>query len=127
MTDKEILTEIIIELRKHCDRNGMSVATYTSYRNYLEKIITEKTTSKQQNLEKRMGIFLHNIAFHSEGYSKKMLEEFFDYWSEPNKSRTKMRLELEKTWDLKRRLARWNRSNTGGKPDPLEVDLLSDK
>lgn len=38
-------------------------------------------------------------------------EEFFHYWSEPNKSGTKMRFEMEKTWDLRRRLLRW--SNNG--------------
>lgn len=37
--------------------------------------------------------------------------EFFQYWSEPNKSGTKMRFELEKTWDLKRRLTRWQLNN----------------
>ena len=39
-------------------------------------------------------------------YSLKMLDDFFDYWSEPNK-KGKMKFELEKTWDTKRRLKRW--------------------
>ena len=33
--------------------------------------------------------------------------DFFSYWSEPNRSGTKMRFELEKTWDLNRRMRRW--------------------
>ncbi|WP_444351139.1 hypothetical protein [Phocaeicola plebeius] len=36
-----------------------------------------------------------------------MIRAFFDYWSELNKSETKMRYELEKTWELPRRLATW--------------------
>tara|TARA_R110002020_G_scaffold92899_2_gene224463 strand:- start:15108 stop:15881 length:774 start_codon:yes stop_codon:yes gene_type:complete len=36
---------------------------------------------------------------------------FIDYWTEPNKSQTKMRFEMEKTWDLKRRLSRWANSS----------------
>lgn len=40
-----------------------------------------------------------------------MRKEFIEYWSEPNKSGTKMRWELEKTWDLNRRLLRWQRSS----------------
>lgn len=36
-----------------------------------------------------------------------IIEEFADYWSEPNKSGTKLRFELEKTWDLSRRMKRW--------------------
>ena len=38
-----------------------------------------------------------------------LLEEFYFYWTEPNKSGTKMRFELEKTWDLNRRLRRWEK------------------
>lgn len=38
-------------------------------------------------------------------------DEFFEYWTEPNKSGSKMRWELEKTWDLKRRLQRWARTS----------------
>ena len=40
-------------------------------------------------------------------YPKEMIRAFFDYWSELNKSETKMRYELEKTWELPRRLATW--------------------
>lgn len=39
-------------------------------------------------------------------YSLRMLDEFFDYWSEPNK-KGKMKWELEKTWEISRRLRRW--------------------
>lgn len=40
-------------------------------------------------------------------YGKKMIRDFFDYWSEPNKGKTKMRKDLERTWDLSRRLRTW--------------------
>lgn len=36
-----------------------------------------------------------------------ILDEFFDYWTEPNRSESKMRFEMEKTWHLGRRLKRW--------------------
>ncbi|MDR3266234.1 MAG: hypothetical protein LBT24_01510, partial [Tannerella sp.] len=35
------------------------------------------------------------------------------YWTEPNKSHSKMRFEMEKTWDLGRRLKRWSENETG--------------
>lgn len=44
-------------------------------------------------------------------YGKQMLQDFYEYWSEPNPSNTKMRFELQKTWDVDRRLARWARNN----------------
>lgn len=40
-------------------------------------------------------------------YGKEMVREFFNYWTEPNKSQTKFRKELEKTWSTKLRLATW--------------------
>ena len=40
-------------------------------------------------------------------YSIEILKEFYDYWSEPNKSKTKIKYELQQTWDLPRRLGRW--------------------
>lgn len=39
-----------------------------------------------------------------------MLQEFFDYWSEPN-TKGKMRWQFEKTWDLSRRIKRWSNNN----------------
>ena len=42
-----------------------------------------------------------------ETYGKDFLNDFYKYWTEPNKSNTKFRQELEKTWDLLRRLETW--------------------
>ena len=57
-------------------------------------------------------------------YGQQMLDEFFDYWSEPNPSKTKMRFELQKTFEVNRRLARWARNNFNrygnNKPTPDE-------
>ena len=44
--------------------------------------------------------------------------QFILYWSELNKSKTKMRYELEKTWDTKSRLDRWKANQQKwAKPD----------
>jgi len=40
-------------------------------------------------------------------YTKDMVHDFFEYWNEPNKSRSRMRWESEKTWELSKRLATW--------------------
>jgi hypothetical protein len=50
--------------------------------------------------------FLEEINTFKE-YEISMLNEFYSYWSEPNKSKTKMRCELQPTWDLSRRLKTW--------------------
>lgn len=48
-------------------------------------------------------------------FSYELRKEFIEYWTEKNKSGTKMRFELERTWDLKRRLHRWAGNKFGGK------------
>lgn len=63
-------------------------------------------------------------------YPESIKTEFFDYWTEPNKSGTKMRFEMEKTWHLGRRLARWANNgfnsvkNPGQAMTPLKKEPL---
>ena len=60
------------------------------------------------DLEKRNTAFYNTLVPFIETYGKEMLRDFYNYWSEPQKSRKKMRFELEKTWEVKRRLEAWN-------------------
>ena len=60
-----------------------------------------------ENLQKRNKSFYESLVPYVETYGKELIRAFYDYWTEPNKSKTKMRFELEKTWDVKRRLNNW--------------------
>lgn len=40
-------------------------------------------------------------------YGKDLLNDFYHYWTEPNKSKTKLNFELQKTWSVERRLNTW--------------------
>ena len=62
-----------------------------------------------------------NKEFHTK-YNKELRTAFFDYWTEPNKSKTKMRFELEKTWDTSRRLARWANNSFNKQEDIRSYD-----
>ena len=64
-------------------------------------------THKQDVLEKNKEEFKESIKPYLEKYDRDLLNDFFQYWTEPNKSGTRMRFQLEKTWDIGRRLARW--------------------
>ena len=84
---------------------------------------------KQNKTEERKQAFYDSIRPFVGKYPNKMLREFFDYWSEPNPSKTKMRFELEKTWEINRRLSTWaNREKpkdgmfTGVKLDTKEMN-----
>lgn len=56
---------------------------------------------------KRKKEFYDSLVPYVEKYGKEMTRKFFDYWSEMNKSGTKMRFELQKTWELGLRLSKW--------------------
>lgn len=48
---------------------------------------------------------------------------FFNYWSEKNKSGTKMKWELEKTWDLDKRMQRWVNNTFNNQTDKPRVPI----
>jgi hypothetical protein len=64
-----------------------------------EIIITNNTISNRRD-----SFVLEVMAF---DYNKKILEGFIDYWTEPNKSKTKMKFELNQTWATNLRLKNW--------------------
>ena len=64
----------------------------------------------KDNIKEREEIFKNTLNSFAKIYSKNMLIDFYNYWSEKNK-KDKMRFELEKTWDISKRLARWNKNN----------------
>ncbi len=63
--------------------------------------------AKAATLEQRTKVFYDALVPFVEVYGKEMIRAFYNYWTEPNKSKTKMRFELEKTWDVSRRLVTW--------------------
>jgi len=72
-----------------------------------ENIIVAKATSTKKSFEERRKDFAIQVQSFKDKYEKDLLAKFFSYWVEPNKPKTKMKFELEKTWDLSMRIARW--------------------
>ena len=58
-------------------------------------------------MEQRKKDFGLTLQPYVEQYGRQMLSDFFRYWTEPNKSGTKMKFELERTWSIAGRLATW--------------------
>lgn len=66
-----------------------------------EKVAAEAATSARK--EK----FYASLVPFVDKYGKDMIREFFDYWSEMNRSKSKMRFEQQSTWELALRLKTW--------------------
>lgn len=76
-------------------------------KNKEKEIVKEKSKTPAEILDERKKVFYDSLTPFVKIYGKKMLRDFYDYWTEPNKSKTKFRQELEKTWELSRRLRTW--------------------
>lgn len=66
-----------------------------------EKVAAEAATSARK--EK----FYASLVPFVDKYGKDMIRDFFDYWSEMNRSKSKMRFEQQSTWELALRLKTW--------------------
>jgi hypothetical protein len=63
--------------------------------------------NKQETIEDRKLKFAETLKPFENIYDKKLLKDFFEYWTEPTKSGNQFRMELQKTWGLERRLKTW--------------------
>jgi len=68
--------------------------------NDIDNDIKDKIIKKEIEFKESIKPFIQK-------YGKDICNDFYMYWSEPNKSKTKLRYEMEKTWDVSRRLANW--------------------
>ena len=78
---------------------------------YLTKPENLPTSERLSNLERRRQQFLASLTPYHERYGQEMVTHFADYWTEPNRSQTKMRFELQRTWSTPLRLATWARND----------------
>lgn len=69
-------------------------------------VVAKKDAAKAATLSRKEE-FYNSLIPYVEMYGKDMVRDFFDYWSEMNKSETKMRFEQQPTWEISKRLSTW--------------------
>lgn len=93
----------------------------------MQELKDEKPKKTKEELladtEKRKKKFYDELVPYVETYGKTMIRRFFDYWSETNKSGSRMRFEQERTWVLNLRLQRWGRNQNDYKTKPVSTAL----
>ena len=82
---------------------GTPIAVNNGYNNINNNI------TNNINLSKRKSKFSDEVASEAckVGLTIEEASRFFEYWSETNKSKTKMKFETQQTWELNLRLKRW--------------------
>lgn len=83
-----------------------------------KKIRVEDIVSRKLKFSSTLQPFL-------EKYGKEMLNDFYRYWTEPNKSNTKFKQELQPTWDLERRLDKWASNDFGKIKKTFEITKIN--
>ena len=76
-------------------------------------------TKPNNTKEIRELTFREQVAQHTT-FESSMLDSFADYWTESNEKGVKLRFEMQKTFDIGRRLKKWSSNNFGGQ-DKTEV------
>jgi hypothetical protein len=73
-----------------------------------EKIID---AGKPATIEEREIVFRDKLIPYLETYGKEMLRAFYDYWTEKNEGGKKMKFEMQKVFEIEKRLRTWSRNN----------------
>ena len=104
--------------------NKISTYLKTSFKETSKQDLKKLETNKNKEI-----IITNNNSFIDEvfsfDYPKEILQEFYDYWSEPSKS-GKLRKDMQKTWCTSRRLKTWlkrsKQFNTGTSKIDKQLD-----
>lgn len=120
----------------------VTICNFDTYRVGKKKVtqqITQQATQdkttlskSKKSLKEREHEFGESLIPYVEKYSKETIRAFFNYWTERNKSGTKMRFELEKTWETAKRLQTWvsrekvQKSTTALKSSEMNYDKDND-
>ena len=97
---KIIENKLLSYFNTSCEESVKQVVKKTQTINKNKEIrITNNTISNRRN-----DFVFEVLTF---DYDESILNGFIDYWTEPNKSNTKMKFELNKTWQTELRLKTW--------------------
>ncbi|MCA9496797.1 MAG: helix-turn-helix domain-containing protein [Nanoarchaeota archaeon] len=80
--------------------------------NFKENITSNNITSvNKRNIKEREHDFINEVYEMFPDVDMSILDRFISYWTEPNKSKSKMRFEQQTTWELSRRVKTWLRND----------------
>jgi len=106
--------------------NTNVLQTYNDSNTIKESKVKESKENKIKDIKERKEIFKEKLKPFIEVYGKDLLNNFFLYWTEHNEDGKKMRFEMEKVFDIKRRLITWNKNNTKNNYTQKTAPLIAD-
>lgn len=104
-----------INIDSNTKNSLITVKKYSTYQGY--------DKPKKRDLEALSNKFVLQVLEFENDYDKELLANFVNYWTEPNRSNTKLRYELQPTFDIARRLNTW-RKNQQNFNKPQKANIL---
>ena len=106
----ENITGVITAIRKKSNqkKENKNLKKETSPYGESKKKIS---LSLSRTPEERMQAFYESMVPYASQYDREMLNDFYQYWTELDKRRRRMRFEMQKTWEIGKRLALWSRKS----------------
>lgn len=121
--EKSIKASQSASLRWQKNKQDANALQTQSDSNAIKEKKGKEIKEKENNILERKLKFADTLKPFVEVYGKEMIRKFFNYWTEPNKSNTKFKMELEKTWSLERRLETWaTREKDFTKDKPQQIN-----
>jgi len=77
--------------------------------------VKDKVIVSKDNIDSRKLKFANSLKVYIDKFGRETVKEFYEYWTENNKSNTKFKMELQKTWDSEKRLSRWSQNDFNNK------------
>jgi hypothetical protein len=112
-TDKALDKAIINQDTKQHESNDSIIKHITINKEPINNVLGETSSpsppksSLKDTLPQREYEFKRKCCEFIPAYNLQMIQEFFSWWSEKNKTETKMKWELERTFEISKRLATW--------------------
>lgn len=113
------------------DASALQLQSKSNANRIEENIIEEKkkeekiiNASKLATIETREIEFRDKLIPYIDTYGKEMLRAFFDYWTEKNEGGKKMKFEMQKVFEIEKRLRTWSNNNfqKNGKSNGIKFD-----
>ena len=104
-----LLTHLATHLPKQqptSNPNNKKEEEYKELSNTPNVVLERKKAAEAATLSRKEN-FGRSLIPYVDKYGKEMIREFFEYWTEMNKSKSKMRFEQQPTWETSKRLATW--------------------
>jgi hypothetical protein len=111
------LEPVLLKRKLHKERVYGAETTQSKVKESKEKKskvkqnIVARIPAPSKTTEERYEEFRQDLVPYVDKYGKETIREFFDYWTEKNKAGKKMKFEMQRTFEISKRLATWKKKS----------------